>query len=1101
VRGGPFPIRIARGPRAVEAGLLRELEGLIDAGIRDPRRLDQPVRVVLPSRSLREHLSATLVRRRGRAMVGVSVQTLYALALEIFRRAKAPLPIGEGLFPILVRQLAREEPALRERLEGLVDGYGVVEADVADLLDAGFEPAHAEGIEATLQEVASRGEPGERARAVVRVAARVAALVAGGRVGHRSSLFRGARELLEREPQRVLPSRALLVHGFADATGVQADLIEALLRLRGARVWLDRPPDPAEPDQDDPGVAFGRRFEERLARAAAGAEAMGEGAGPAELWVLHAPGPQAEARSVAARLRALLDAGAEAERIGVVARHLGGYRLPLRLHFDRLGIPFSGLGERGPEGAAGRRLAALRVLLRERERAPAERWLDALGGLEAAEGSRSGALEAGLRADLRLALHALGAARVGDVAALDGREAPGASGAIRLPTRSGLWVPPDGEAPRAPRRTLPRADLEAAVGAARSLCARWSRWPAADRLSGHLGRLRSLVEEDLRWGSELPEMAELTAAVLDVDVAEPGEFELALDDFALFLDRQLQAAGSTPLGGGGAGVQVLAVMEARARTFDHLFLIGMNRDLFPRAITEDPLLPDELRRSLRVVMPDLPIKSDGFDEERFLFAQLAAASDHVTLSCSVSDDDGKARSASPLVERLRWAEHVGEPERVPAVLSVSGSAGPLRPAHEHALLAGHHGTREQFGRALRVALEEVGREDSPDGAGADWAAVARARLAVLAEIDPGARRPPDLGPYCGFAGAAREPADPRRAPLFVTAVEKTARCPWQAFLERMLRIEPPPDALGALPSVEPRLLGSLVHEVLERIVGEQLGERVESLEQALAREAVAVDWPDDAALAALLHERAEALLRAEGISLPGFARLLAVRARPHVDAARELDWPGPGSGMAVVGAELRGSLAVRDREGSERGLHFKVDRVDRVGSVLRLVDYKTGTPFSSAKGERTRVEHHHREVARGYHLQAVAYALAAESAGDAEGRYVYLDSDPAPTRVLACRADDADFAREFAGAVGAVVEAIDRGSFFPRLVEAKSDEEPRRCQYCEVKEACLRGDSGARTRLAEWSRAGAALPPEQRAALSPPEQALLRLWHLGSEST
>jgi ATP-dependent exoDNAse (exonuclease V) beta subunit len=428
------------------------------------------------------------------------------------------------------------------------------------------------------------------------------------------------------------------------------------------------------------------------------------------------------------------------------------------------------------------------------------------------------------------------------------------------------------------------------------------------------------------------------------------------------------------------------------------------------------------------------------------------------------------------------------------VLSVRDSEAPLRPAHEHALLAGHHGTREQFGRALRVALEEVGRDDSPDRIDADWASVARARLAVLAELDPDARRRRELGPYYGFVGAAREPADPRRAPLFVTTVERAARCPWQAFVAGLLRIEPPPDALDALPSADPRLLGSLVHEVLEQIVREQRAEPVVSLEQALAREAVAVRWPDEDALAALLHQRAESLLRREGIALPGFARVLAMRARPHLDAARELDWPGPGSGVAVIGAELRGSLAVRGREDAERGLHFKVDRVDRVGAGLRLVDYKTGKPLSSARKESTRVQHHHKQVARGYQLQAVAYALAAEAAGagDAEGRYLYLDSDPTLPRVFACRAGDADFAREFERAVGTVVGAIDRGSFFPRLAEAESGEEPRPCQHCEVNEACLRGDSGARTRLAEWSRSGA--------ALSPPEQALLRVWHLGSES-
>ena len=38
----------------------------------------------------------------------------------------------------------------------------------------------------------------------------------------------------------------MLIHGFADATGVATDLIEALLRQREAWIYLDQPPDPIE---------------------------------------------------------------------------------------------------------------------------------------------------------------------------------------------------------------------------------------------------------------------------------------------------------------------------------------------------------------------------------------------------------------------------------------------------------------------------------------------------------------------------------------------------------------------------------------------------------------------------------------------------------------------------------------------------------------------------------------------------------------------------------------------------------------------------------------------------------------------------------------
>ena len=89
--GGPFPIRLARGARAVEARLAVEVAELVSASEREPQLLRYPVRVVVPSSSLRLHLSASLMHHFGRGVAGVNVQTLYALALEIVERAG-----GEG---------------------------------------------------------------------------------------------------------------------------------------------------------------------------------------------------------------------------------------------------------------------------------------------------------------------------------------------------------------------------------------------------------------------------------------------------------------------------------------------------------------------------------------------------------------------------------------------------------------------------------------------------------------------------------------------------------------------------------------------------------------------------------------------------------------------------------------------------------------------------------------------------------------------------------------------------------------------------------------------------------------------------------------------
>ncbi|MEE9609472.1 MAG: PD-(D/E)XK nuclease family protein [Myxococcota bacterium] len=1094
--GPPHALRIARGARSVEALLLRELADPIEAARADPRLLGLPIVVAVPSRSLREHLAATLVRHFGRSIAGLSLRSLRRLALDILERAGETPRDDPHLFRLLVRRLAREEPALRAGLDRLVDGYGVVVGGVEDLLDAGFSPGHADAFDERLADGAERGSHVDRARALVRVAARAAELVERGAVPHRSQLFRRARDLLARDPRGALPARGIYVHGFADATGVQTDLIEALVRLCGARVYLDRPPDPAAPDETDVGAAFGGRFRAQLEAVAGGALETPAAELP-EVAVLHAPGPDAEARAVADRLRALLDRGVRPEGVAVVARDFASYRIPLRRHLERLGIPFSGLAERGPAGAASRRLEALVALLRLREAAPAERWLDALVGFESgADGvARAEPLSALERADLLLALRSCGVARLAQVAALDPRARFGADPNVALPVRAGLRVGEGDGAPRAAPRGLPRARLEAAVTAARSLCARWEGWPATADLSVHLRELRRLVEDDLGWA---PELLALETG-LGARGAAPAGFEIAYEDLLPVLAEELPKSAAGPLGGQGAGVQLLSVMEARARSFDHLFLVGMNRNVFPRRVAEDALLPDSLRSGLRVLMPPLPVKADGSDEERFLFAQLLSSSPSVTLCCSLTDDDGKARPLSPLVERLRRAPHVAEPVVVPSLYAAptAGSQpAPPRPAHEHAQLAGLHGSRARFRRILPLAIEEA-RECPGRGGALAAPELARVRAAVLDEMDPPRALRRTLGPYFGFAGAIAEPADPRRAGLYITTVEGMAACPWQTFVARLLHIEPPPDPLGPLPGFSPRLLGSLVHEVLQQIASAAGTEGDASLEAIAEREARSAAWPDPPALAALVQRCAAALLRREGIALEGFAGALERRARRVLDLARELAWAEDGS--SLLGAEIDGSVAVRDASGAERTLHFRADRVDRVGGGLRLTDYKTGKPPARQQSDERRAAEYLRCVERGELLQAVAYALAVGSdATPGEGRYLYLNPD-APSHALAfsVRSDDPSFRAAFASSTRAVLEAWDRGSFFPRLADP-SGEEPRRCQSCEVKDACLRGDSGARARVSAWA-ADAAAPAASR-ALASAERALLGVWELRGDS-
>ena len=1024
--------------------------------MRDPRRLAEPVRVVVPSQSLRLHVAGALVRRAGRAVLGVAVQTLYGVAREILERAGEPAPSGAGLFPIAVRQAARAERALRDDLDGLLDGYAPVAATVADLLDAGLEREDLPRLERLL--VGSAPER-ERARALLRVAVATRARLREHGVAREADAFARARTVLERD-RRALPARAVLVHGFAEATGAATGLLEVLLRGPDAALFLDHPPDPADPSRVEAGAAFTRRLAERLAPAG-GTPVAAARPDPPELAALVAPSAEAEVRGVAERVARLLDAGVRAEGIALVARSLEPYAVPIRTHFGRLGVPYSGLDARGPSGPEGRRVRALLDLLRRGPQAPTDSWLDALG-VERIDGVPL--------PDLRVALHALGAGRVADVAALSLAVALGDDAWLALPVRRGLESTGDaragdddeGRAVVAARRRVPRTALESRVASAGRLVERFARFGHRE-LAGHLDEFRGLTSE-LGFAPD-----DLAAQALERAFdGLPPRFRLDADDFAVLALRALGDVGTTPLGGEGGGVAVLDVTEARGRSFDALFLLGLNRDVFPRAIREDPLLPDALRRELLPALPDLPVKQLGFSEERYLFAQLVASSPRVTLSWRSTDDADRALPPSPLVERL----DLDAPARLPRLYAPPQPpeqerlAAP-RPAREHAVLAALFAGRGELAAVLPCAIEEV----SP--AAEDPEQDARAQLAVLDELDPdrrtaaGRRRASQLGPYFGFVGGPLPGApDPRSRALYVTTIEGMARCPWQTFVERLLGIEPTPDALEALPGLDPLLVGRVVHAVLEELAGERDAE-VE-LQSALEYLPRRVEWPEAEELGRLVLEVSRRELRAVGAPLPGFARALAARVLPYLEAVRTADWSD--GGVVVVGVELAGTAELTI-DGRVRRLHFVADRADIAGGVLRLTDYKTGKPAGiDARKPETRRENLMRQIAEGRRLQAAIYARAA-GVRAAEGRYLFAHPDaPEHARVAAVSADDPALAPALEGAVRAALDAWDRGVFFPRLFDARSGQDSAVCRWCRVAEACVRRDVARERRLRGWLR-------------------------------
>jgi hypothetical protein len=1078
---------VAPGARAAQARLFGELGAVLerrDAALHAALAADdapavrsllaRPLRVVVPSSSLRDHVSEALLRHFGRSLAAVVVSTQWALALAVLeRRGEAPVG-GEELFRLLVRRFAAEEPLLSATLGALHEGYGIVEATARDLVDAGIEAHLAEPLDDLLAEQASADA--ERMRAVVRATLR--AIAALEREGHapRAALLQRAAEVVRIHGDAALPTAAMWVYGFADATGVVADWIEELLRRFDARVVIDVPPDPFEVGAFE--SEFSQPFVERMEHAASECESLSaEVTEPSSLALVRAPGAVAEVRAVALRIRALLDDGVAPESIGVVARGLNPYRASLEANFTGLAIPFSAPGAAGSPDAQTRRLAAAARLFAEVELAPVDAWLAASAHPEAGDG------------DLRVGLHVLGAARLVDLANLDLATIFAKRDFVPLPIRRGSSeeAESNGDAPqkrgspsRVRSRGLHRDRLERAHAKAQALVGRITSWPESAPFAEHHGTLMRLIGDDLGWqtgdGALAPALASLDALRDDV----PDGFGLTRAEFALLVARALERASGSAFGGKGAGVQVLSVMSARGRTFGALFVLGLQRDAFPRTPSEDPIVSDALRRAMRAVLPELPVKAQGHAEERHLFAELLSASPRVTLSWQHVSDEGREVLHSSFITRL-CLEHPGLAiETAPAALGAREHDDTLRPAHEHAIRAALYGARAALAPVRSEALREVrellgGSED-----GVDVAALARVQLAILDEIDPdrrtraGRERSAQLGPYFGFVGARAALADATHPELFVTRLEDVARCPWQSFLRRELYLEPVPDALDALPALAPSVIGNVVHAVLQRIVDNAVGvsssERV-SLRAALERGAVRVAWPAPAVLQAIAEVEAVRVAEDDGVRIAGFARALARRALSMVEVARARDWADP-AGLPALGAELGGDLVVHDAAGRERRIGFRVDRADLAGGVLCLTDYKTGPPLKAVVREETKREKLLQAAQQGRALQAVAYLAAARTLGmdQAEGRLLYLREDiDERTRAFVAQHGDTELAAAFEATARTLFAALDAGTVFPRLVLADQDKEPAACGWCEVAVACLRGESSQRARLRNWA--------------------------------
>jgi hypothetical protein len=766
----------------------------------------------------------------------------------------------------------------------------------------------------------------------------------------------------------------------------------------------------------------------------------------------------------------LIDSGVDPESIGVVSRSLEGLILPFRRHFRRLGIPFSGCGATVPGAGLRRHMSRLADLFRMGDGADVDLWIEARGDSHG-------------RTELLLGLRVLGLLRVVDVARLSSVGVP-AKGVI-LPVA--VSEEEEGDSDDRERRVLAASALEHAATDAGRLLKTFARWP--ETAHPRLHRRHTIgVLDVLDWSPD-SQKRERALECLDALCRElPSDLEVARPEWLKLAADRLLRAGEVAIGGHGAGVQVLTVVEARARAFERLFVGGVNRGVFPRVVHEDPMLPEAVRARLAAdVLPEMPVKGRSADEERYLFAQLLSSAPVVELSWHLYGADGTL-TPSPFVDRLRLREDIGAAEAAPQLWPVEDAALRPRPAYEIAVLAAPKTDRDGFESLLCAAISEdlVAADKRRREIAPDELAAARADALAAVEPSPGSDTP---GPWFGFAGAAGRQADD---PMWVTRLEATGTCPWRAFIQQRLGISPLPDPHLGLPGVDGMLVGQVVHGVLEQIVFDAVADPPGDLDSAIAGLPVEVSWPSSERFDELVRREAQRVALREGLATIGMAPLLEARSRRFLDMAQALEWDEGGALAGVLAPEVEGAVAVR---GVERPLVFRADRVDVGPAGPELVDYKAAKPLSTAKTPETRDSHVLDRVAKGRLLQAAAYAGAA-AAFNGGGRYVYLKPDDRwdeEMRNVVVRGDDEEIAGPFERAVRTIAEGRAHGIVFPRLEEADG-RNAEHCSYCRVAEACRRDDSGFRRRLVDWMQGETATDDGD-------EETARALWWLGAEQS
>ena len=429
------------------------------------------------------------------------------------------------------------------------------------------------------------------------------------------------------------------------------------------------------------------------------------------------------------------------------------------------------------------------------------------------------------------------------------------------------------------------------------------------------------------------------------------------EQFVSAIRRQLERPTGHH-GRAGDGVFVGSLRSAVGMEWNTVYILGAAQRLLPQIRSDDPLLPDELRRQA-----SLPTSSDHLRRERSDYLIALRAADQRVLSYPRADM--RAQQA-----RLpgRWlvesAATLNDGERVYAskIEQASSEVIQATPSFESAVMRAempadiHEFDLQRIGLSPQGSDHYLAKECPP------------LKRGFVQRRDRWTRQ---MTRWDGLIanGAARETTRPHSA----AALQDWATCPYRYFLGRVLRIEEHDETRDDL-QITPMDKGSLIHDILDQFFkatgvdqphpgggwSEENRERLGMIGESV-----------------LEHAHEQALTGRDLIWRRDKQRILDdLQTLLHKDSTHRDEFNATQIASELVfGAleETKGLVRFKLNDGSVLELRGMIDRIDRSedGQHLIVIDYKTGGEFPK------RSELKKDAIVGGRFLQLPIYAHAA----------------------------------------------------------------------------------------------------------------------------